>query len=63
MSSHQDRIVNEDDPVTLPADTLVILNKFLQNKLEQESAESNGLNKQAMFEEDWVCLMLILFYR
>lgn len=60
MSSDQKRIVNEDDPVTLPADTLAILNEFLQNKREQESSESNEPDKQDIFEEDWVCLLLMI---
>lgn len=60
MSSDQEKIDNEDDPVTLPADTLAILNEFLQNKREQESSESNGPDKQNMFEEDWVCLLLVI---
>lgn len=60
MSSDQDRIENEDDPVALPADTLAILNEFLQNKRDQESFESNGPGNSVMFEEDWVCLLIVI---
>lgn len=60
MSSDQERINDEDDPVALSADTLAILNEFLQSKREQESSESNGPDKQDMFEEDWVCFLIVI---
>lgn len=42
---------DDDDEVRLPADTLAILGKFLQEREEQQQTESDGI-----FEENWVCL-------
>lgn len=46
---------NED--ITLPPDTLAILQEFLENKKLQESV---GLNSGS-FEEDWVYIFLSIF--
>lgn len=48
---------SDDEKIELPADTLAILNEFLQNKREQdlkaeEGDQSNTTN--GVFEEDWV---------
>lgn len=47
----------DEDPVELPADTLAILNEFLQEqqkqKVEAEQSNGNG-NGVCVFEENWV---------
>lgn len=39
-----------NEEISLPPDTLAILQEFLENKRLQESFESNS----GVFEEDWV---------
>lgn len=48
----------DDDDIKLPADTLAILNDFLQNKnhTEQLELQIDGTNSNNTFEEDWVGL-------
>lgn len=47
-----------DDDVSLPADTLAILNEFLAERSKREAEEEdrilNKTGKDALFEEDWV---------
>lgn len=49
----------DTDEITLPADTLKILNDFLEEKAKREREEleriENKSNDNIMFEEDWVC--------
>lgn len=49
----------DGDEITLPADTLKILNEFLEEKAKREREEmeriDNKSNSDIMFEEDWVC--------
>lgn len=59
MSTEQiqlEKSEEDDDPVELPADTLAILNEFLQSKQEQESVESGV----ADVEENWACYFIYL---
>lgn len=48
--------IDDDDDLKLPADTLAILNEFLQNKKQTEQLElqADGENSSRTFEEDWV---------
>lgn len=47
-----------DDDISLPADTLAILNQFLAEKAQREQEELEKIEqkagKEAVFEEDWV---------
>lgn len=47
-----------DDDISLPADTLAILNQFLAEKAQREQQELEKIEqkagKEAEFEEDWV---------
>lgn len=47
---------SDDDDIKLPADTLAILNEFLQqkNQAEQQESQTDGDNSNKTFEEDWV---------
>lgn len=49
---------DSDDDITLPQDTLNILNEFLKEKQEREEEETNIINskdgKSIEFEENWV---------
>ncbi|XP_017010475.1 protein-lysine N-methyltransferase CG9154 [Drosophila takahashii] len=46
-----------DDDISLPADTLAILNEFLSERTKREAEEENQIinktGKDAQFEEDW----------
>jgi len=46
-----------DDDISLPADTLAILNEFLLERSKREAEEENQIanktGKDAQFEEDW----------
>ncbi|XP_017048979.1 protein-lysine N-methyltransferase CG9154 [Drosophila ficusphila] len=46
-----------DDDISLPADTLAILNEFLSERFKREAEEENQIvnktGKDAHFEEDW----------
>lgn len=46
-----------EDEITLPADTLAILNEFLAERSKREAEEEdrivNKTGKDAVFEEDW----------
>lgn len=48
----------DNDDITLPADTLAILNEFLAERSQRERDEEqrvvNKTGKDAHFEEDWV---------
>lgn len=55
MSTEPDQINGDDETIELPADTLAILNEFLQSKQEQEASQK----KDDLFEEDWVRIHLI----
>lgn len=48
----------EDDDISLPADTLAILQQFLAEKAQREQQElekiEQKVGKEAEFEEDWV---------
>lgn len=48
----------DNDDITLPADTLAILNEFLVERAQREHDEEqrmkNKTGKDAHFEEDWV---------
>lgn len=48
----------DNDDITLPADTLAILNEFLAERSQREHDEEqrvvNKTGKDAHFEEDWV---------
>ncbi|XP_017079513.2 protein-lysine N-methyltransferase CG9154 [Drosophila eugracilis] len=42
-----------DDDLSLPADTLAILNEFLSERSKREAEEGSQIGKDAHFEEDW----------
>lgn len=51
----------DDEVISLPADTLAILNQFLAEKAQREQVELEKIKqkagKEANFEEDWVILL------
>ena len=53
-----------DDDISLPADTLAILNQFLAEKAQREQQELEKIEqkagKEAEFEEDWVSIIIFL---
>jgi len=56
----------DNDDITLPADTLAILNQFLAERTQREHDEEqrmvNQTGKDAHFEEDWVQKLTAIMY-
>lgn len=51
----------EEEEIALPADTLRVLNEFLQEKAAQEAVECQGSRSDILFAENWVFPLLFLF--